>query len=78
MSESPEDSLGVGCTKNEMDMGPIERIPLLQMNTHRVRVNVTNHIDSLFRVAHRLGQVHHAREPVDMRLVLGVESLEEI
>ena len=78
MSQTPEHRLGVGRAQNEMNMGPIERIHLSQLNTHRIRVNITNHIDGLCWVSHRLGQVHHLTEPLDMILVLGVESTEEL
>lgn len=70
--------LGVHGAEGEVDMRPVERVALIELDAHGVLVDRLDELDMGGRVAHTLRHVEHGSEPLDVGLVLGVESLDEL
>lgn len=68
-STTLENRLGIDGTQTKVDMGPVQCVPRLDGNTHRIPFHFLFDINS----APVLGRVAHLTEPLDVRLIIGLE-----
>jgi len=61
-----------------VDVRPIECVTLVELDAHGVLIDRLDELDMGGRIAHALGHVEHGPEPLDVRLILGIESLDEL